>query len=339
MKNLIISAILVGFTIVTSKVACARVTGPCSDCHTMHNSQQGAPLAMDFDGNTFSPTDVPNPTLLVKDCIGCHTNTQEETIVDGVPMVFNVGGTDEALAGGNFWFLTDNDANGHNVYGIDMEGSSAMFPPPGDRNNTGITQTGVSALACAGTYGCHGQRNVDNEFDAVKGAHHANDTLGIDGSSVGLSYRFLDGILGLEDPDWEQDDSINSHNEYKGATSNTLDTMSYLCAECHGDYHAESAPGEVGTGSPWFRHPTDVVLTNDGEYAEYTTYSMVAPVARPNPGGGGVQSQVTPGTDIVMCLSCHRAHASPYYKIMRWDYRGWPASDTNGCAVCHTWKD
>ncbi len=343
MKNVIACAfIIVALLVHAEGEVSARVSGPCSHCHTMHNSQGGLPMARQLNASRtdFVTDSTPNPTLLVKDCIGCHTNTEPGTIVEGVPMVFNITGTGQPLAGGNFWSLTDDDANGHNVYGIDPEGSASMFPPPGDRNNTGITQTGATALSCAGTYGCHGQRTVVDELDAVKGAHHANDTMGIDGSSVGLSYRFLDGILGNEDDDWEQDDTINSHNEYKGSTSNTQDTISYLCAECHGDYHAETAPGEVGTASPWFRHPTDVELRNDGEYAGYTTYSMIAPVARTDPDNVSAPSQVTPGADIVMCLSCHRAHASPYYKIMRWDYRGWPgSSDTNGCAVCHTWKE
>jgi hypothetical protein len=43
-----------------------------------------------------------------------------------------------------------------------------------------------------------------------------------------------------------------------------------------------------------------------------------------------------------MCLSCHRAHASSNFKMMRWDYKGWPAclpGCTNGCNVCHTTKN
>ncbi len=37
----------------------------------------------------------------------------------------------------------------------------------------------------------------------MEGAHHKDDSGGITGASVGLSYRFLKGILGKEDTDWE----------------------------------------------------------------------------------------------------------------------------------------
>ncbi len=342
MNKVFVSAISVVFLMAFAVTAWPMVTGLCSNCHTMHNSQGGIPMALELNVSQtgFVHTGTPNPTLLTKSCVGCHTHTEEDTKVGGVPMVFNIGGPNQALAGGNFWYLTENDANGHNVYSINQEGSASMFPPPGDQDNTGITQTGDNALTCAGTYGCHGNRGVDDDLQAVKGAHHANDSGGVDGSSVGLSYRFLDGILGVEDTDWEQDDSNTSHNEYQGSTTGAPNTISYLCAECHGNYHTwEGGSGEVGTASPWFRHPTDIDMGDCDECASYTVYSMVAPVARPNP-YNATASVVNPGTDIVMCLSCHRAHASPNYKAMRWDYRGWPGNgEENGCSVCHTWKD
>jgi hypothetical protein len=163
-------------------------------------------------------------------------------------------------------------------------------------------------------------------------------------TNVADNYRFLLGIGGREDADWEYDVVNTSHNEYQGAIGFTISTtISYLCGECHGNsggggFHNSTG---VGTTSPWLRHPTDIILPSDAskEYKDYTSYSMVAPVARPNPDSVPDTTKVTPGTDIVMCLSCHRAHASPYFKMMRWDYKGWPANGgTNGCNVCHTSK-
>ena len=163
--------------------------------------------------------------------------------------------------------------------------------------------------------------------------------------------------MGKEDGDWEQDNINTSHNEYKGSRSytTTTETMSSLCAQCHPSFHGTgSLPGGDSTGidsdgqSPWFRHPIDIVLPSEGEYQYYNggpggtgaaPYSMVAPLARPDPQNVTDTSKINPGTDIVMCLSCHRAHGSDYFKLMRWDYKGWPAAGTNGCATCHTWKD
>jgi len=71
--------------------------------------------------------------------------------------------------------------------------------------------------------------------------------------------------------------------------------------------------------SPFIRHPTDVSLPATGEYTAYKGCKLSAPVARltvPD----GASSSVAPGSDAVMCLSCHVAHASNYPDMLRWDY-------------------
>ena len=76
-----------------------------------------------------------------------------------------------------------------------------------------------------------------------------------------------------------------------------------------------------------------------------TSYNPVSPVARP--GGfawasGTPSGEVAPGTDMVMCLSCHRPHGSRYADLLRWDYSAMDAggggSDV-GCFYCHTTKN
>ncbi len=309
----------------------------CSDCHTMHNSQDGRPVATELNTSTYTfETDAtPNQFLLVSDCTGCHTSSSgSSTIVKDTPIVFNTITPVDPLAGGNYYYVRSDDSRGHNPAGITSRDSVLGLTPPG--GNTMAAQ-----LRCAGQYGCHGDRSTGSDYTALKGAHHADDSGGVDGSSVGLSYRFLNGVVGKEDPDWEQDNINTSHNEYKGSTGPSADTISYLCSRCHGDFHTwTGGVSAVGTASPWLRHPTDITLKASGEYANYTTYSMTAPVARPDPGNVPDTTRVRPGTDIVMCLSCHRAHASPYYKILRWDYKS-PTLSTalSGCNVCHTSKN
>ncbi len=201
----------------------------------------------------------------------------------------------------------------------------------------------------------------------MKGAHHTVDSVlkfgGINevnqGGSVGLSYRFLKGVKGGEDSDWQATTGPTNHNEYKGATSMGLssltspanNTMSGLCAECHGYFHGTES-SNIGSASPWLRHPIDIILPGASissikEYQFYNggtgtnnPYSLDAPVGRvniPNNPSGFVN----PGTvdAVVMCLSCHRAHASPYFKMVRWDYKSWPGTGANGCNVCHTSKN
>jgi hypothetical protein len=316
----------------------ARVaTGACSECHTVHNSQGNDAVAYKLNAsyNGFDSDLTPNAMLLVSDCVGCHTSTGASTIVSNVPIVFNTGALSNPLAGGNFSSVRTDDVYGHNVSGIKAQDGNLGLTPPG---GTALS----SQLTCAGEFGCHGDRSGgNNNFTGLSSAHHTDDSGGITGASVGLSYRYLDGILGKEDSNWEQDNTNTSHNEYNGSTSSSTDTISYLCSQCHGDFHTwEGGALEVGTASPWLRHPTDIALKSSGEYAGYTSYSMTAPVARPDPNAVPSTTQVVPGTDIVMCLSCHRAHASPYYKMLRWDIKSATlATALSGCNVCHTSKN
>ena len=340
----------------------AKVSGECSNCHTMHNSQAGASMAT-YGVSQWGDT-APFEALTRGTCLGCHGQGGTDHIksIGNIPQVYHTGSTD--LAGGNFYHILKtggSDTFGHNVADIDnVEGNSSMFPPPGDQySQNGITS---STFTCAGQYGCHGNRSATSSFTAMKGAHHTDDTI-IDGSSTGTSYRFLKGVLGLENPTtaWRNVDATD-HNEYKGvngpgadtgsATSPANETISGFCEECHGYYHGTSTTEgqeETGSSSPWLRHPTDIVLpsTSSKEYQYYNggtggtaaaDYSILAPLARPNLATIISTSKINPGTDIIMCLSCHGAHATNFYKLMRWDYKNWPPG-TNGCNVCHTSKN
>jgi hypothetical protein len=334
--------ILVFFFLFSGPLLLHAQTGACSDCHTMHNSQDGNLVAEDFEGN---PLEVPYSFLLVSTCVGCHSSDGSSPVVSvafrNTPIVNNLSEPLGTLAGGNFYYLSGGDTLGHNVFSSNPDEVLGDAPPGGDFPEGG---TYAGQMRCAGTRGCHGSNGghgeapADDQLYAVYGAHHGNAS-STDGSTVGNSYRFLYGIQGLEDDDWEQDNVNTSHNEYMGSVGfSDTTSINFFCGECHGDYHDSSG---VGSASPWLRHPTDVALpAGTMEYAQYTTYSMLAPVARADPFNVQDTTEVTPGADIVMCLSCHRAHASPYYKLMRWDFR---SSDLDtalsGCAVCHTNKN
>jgi predicted CXXCH cytochrome family protein len=86
-----------------------------------------------------------------------------------------------------------------------------------------------------------------------------------------------------------------------------------------------------------------VSLPATGEYAAYTEYDLDAPVGRLTVPATS-SSVVTPGSDAVMCLSCHVAHASNYPDMLRWDYDAMIAGNAGaaagtGCFSCHTTKD
>ena len=128
-------------------VAGAAVSGPCVDCHTMHNSQNGASVT----GGAA------NDQLLAGDqCVGCHATG-----------VGNVAGTGVAVSGaviaplvddpantnaGGYFIKTDQtfDSQQHNVADITvMTGDDNLFgtgAPGGGSFST--TDAGSPTLTC-----------------------------------------------------------------------------------------------------------------------------------------------------------------------------------------------
>ena len=342
----------------------ARVAGNCSNCHTMHNSQGGQPVARGDApwGGTGGSTDA-RPSLLVASCLGCHSSVTSESIkeFDGnkIPIVFNTTGyPTNPLAGGNFFSVMTDDTKGHNIFTQDTHLSVA----PGDPglsgtcgNNTNCHQNLYAVSTVAGLEGKQGCEKCH-----LDPKHHANDhdsTGGLVTSAEQGWYRFLSGhstgvdsgVEGYEDGDWQKTVSSDDHNEYLGSQISggygfvmLGNTTTAYCTGCHGRFHINQ-----GKASPWLRHPSDAALPASGEYTNYTLYNPLVPVAR-----SSLLSSPSPTVssgDMVMCLSCHRAHASPYFKMMRWDYKAWPGTGGDGCDpsagkhgccnVCHTSKN
>jgi|Deesub1362B_J571_1020462.scaffolds.fasta_scaffold00236_41 predicted CXXCH cytochrome family protein len=335
----------------------AMVSGPCSLCHTMHNSQNGAAVAKAITntgwndlGELAGPTTAtPYEYLLVSSCVGCHSSTTANTIITlgslTIPIVYNMIEPIKPLAGGNFYWVANpayGDAYGHNVYGI-VGKDSQLTEAPG--RLWGCNSTCHTTLAAdfpdpmynkRGCEGCHASTAHHDDskpwYRFVKAPH-------------GDSYY----VEGVEDSDWEYTTDLNDHNYYKGTTVlywgvgyfPQYKTITAFCTGCHGNFHGSGPlPGQgMGDSSPWIRHPTDIALPQTGEYSAYdpvTNYSTEAPVAWVNP------QNPTRAEAVVMCLSCHRAHGSPYKDLLRWDYNQMIANgggpDT-GCFTCHTTKN
>jgi hypothetical protein len=380
-------------------VSAAKIEGQCPDCHTMHNSEQGEPVAVSH-GDFDNPSPISNSTLLRMDCISCHAQGTGERIVilpggDQVPQVFH-GDHIGDLAAGNFAYISGSKSGvgepgsrkGHDVVDFGLV-DDVFTHPPGFRHGNDPRYFRMENFTCAGVNGCHGWRNQLMEDDqgnliprvgleAVKGAHHDNEDGQLTvGDTVANSYRFLLGLFGFENPDpdnrW-QNVSAEIHNEYYGYSGISLpfgdddcfrchvnstqptttsyvttpnNSMSGFCITCHSDFHSA---GSAATAA-FLRHPADYVIPDRGEYAAYTTYDPTAPVARPMV-HGSPSSHVQPGTDMVMCLSCHMAHASPFDGMLRFDYAEMIAGNAGtggiggigggaggrGCFACHTSK-
>ncbi len=388
-RVLLVATILSFAALFDTGAAVARVRGPCGNCHTMHNSQNGSAMS-DRSDVAFTSSDVQNyqgGNLLKNACIGCHSSTGSETIIDlgqtRIPIVYNLAEPARPLAGGNFyWVQAKGDEYGHNVRTVDglldkAPGGDTLFGTVPNNCGFGGCHQSLASIRYGpgpgplfnpivgnGCIGCHDPaHHKDDEQHMLAGGYKYVD-------ESGGGYRFLNkagkrywdipphsppAVAGIEDPNWEQNPSSGSHNEYQDspkpgaplAYGSNAQGISDFCAGCHNTYHSWQAGGEPngGYGNPWLRHPVSYALPATGEYAAYTTYDPTVPVARPDAAAlqayTGPSDQVTPGVDKVMCLSCHRAHGSPYKDMLRWDYDANVAGGggSGGCFVCHSGKN
>ncbi len=343
----------------------AVITGTCANCHTMHNSQDGNTVASSggaaWSGGTIQggSLSTANENLLVSDCVGCHSNTDTETILNingsNIPIVYNTGGYPaQPLAGGNFANVPTDTTMGHNVYGIaGVDGNLGYAPGAfaddgspaigcgnschtslalSPSQNTGRVSTGEPG----GCQGCHGYV-----------AHHNNNDASTQPRPTAANggYRFLGPpaghtmggtVDGVEDPDWEFTAGATDHNVYAAeVVDDTEDpqSMGKFCAGCHGSFHANGDPNNFtslmltgidnGDGSqtnPWVRHPANYPIPNSGEFSQVINQAYDPAI----PVAMNVQGAYNAGTvdagDQVFCLSCHRAHGSDQPDMLRFDY-------------------
>ncbi|MEW6220106.1 MAG: cytochrome c3 family protein [Thermodesulfobacteriota bacterium] len=340
-----LAGVLLAGSCVAASPASSRVSGVCANCHTMHNSQAGQPVAAagtgagwDASGRLAGPAGGPVESLLISDCVGCHSSTTSETIIQvggvRIPVVYNTVPPVNPLAGGNFhWVVANGDGYGHNVRGIAGE-DQVLAVAPG--------KLGGCNNSCHDSLAREPGSSQYNNGGGCKGCHYQvfhhqdNDR-----------YRFLVGhqtgdcyVTGVEDADWEQvaDGSHNlQHGHDRDASPGALglartQSISSYCGGCHGLFHDSTRIR--GAGDTWLRHPTDILLPEVGEYAAYnpvTDSSTEAPVAWLDP------TQPRRTEAVVSCLSCHRPHGSDQPDLLRWDYAS--MAEGTGCFTCHTDKD
>lgn len=180
----------VGLVAAFSGPAAAKVTGVCSNCHTMHNSQGGTPMSGVGNISETGPFDA----LTRGTCVGCHSNTGNETIKDSgtskIPVVFNTVQPEDELAGGNFYWVVENGAEyGHNVLtipGILQDGNLDEAPGiPGSASNGAECDDCHSRIAdCTGCHNPYHHGEDDRPVVGVRDQDLKND-------EKAVFYRFL----------------------------------------------------------------------------------------------------------------------------------------------------
>lgn len=333
LRKTLMTVFLVFLSVVLIYGYADAVSGPCSSCHTMHNSQDGTWQASDDDG-TLSAT--ANEHLTKSTCLGCHNGA-----VSAAPNIF---GTTQRTAGGTFApsvvdANTGDNSKVHNVRDItwnNAEETSLLNLTPGEQTQGSYDPpTGASDLTCAGDKGCHGDHAKSGSAAGIKGYHHA--------ASPG--YRFLEyyngsatKIEGKGSSDWEKNGATSgNHNVYRALTSDsepTRDSISSLCSLCHGGFHDRDDTANSGV---WTRHPTEYSIP--AGWSATVDYER-NPFAFDSDAWDSVStgSEYTATNAKVACVSCHKAHGSDEADLLRFSYGDMAAggSSTFGCLGCHT---
>jgi hypothetical protein len=273
----------------------------CDGCHVMHQGDvipgPGGEGALLLD---ISPSDV---------CLNCHAGAAG-SVMGSDPLA-----PPPERGAGNFVFLLEdnlNDLVDGQANPIPGEAAGHSIVAPG----RGLSQDSRYALAPGGTFpssqlgctSCHDPHGTVG-FRLLYGVgtvesgpafftSPAPDALGL-------------GLGGVETP--------TSHTAYRGG-------MSAWCGNCHGNYHQSGISG--------FEHGSDLNLgpgvstqynLYDGDDAPTagsfaSAYLPEVPFEDPGPATSQTSTQGPSSTSRVMCLSCHRAHASSAPAAGRWDF-------------------
>jgi hypothetical protein len=306
--------------------------GPCNGCHTIHNSPDNPKAAAGTSRWLLKSTD---PSSI---CLNCHAGP-------GSPAsgsVFSADGS-AMTPGGDFYWLkktfswatgsSPGASHGHNVvardFGLDQD--SRWSQAPGGSYP-------AASLACTSCHDPHGKVNGGTAANAppVAGsgsygeAAAAGTTRGnyrllgdarYNGGQQVQGYSFIHAApVAAQNPLAPYGESDSSHPDYGVG-------MSAWCANCHQDYllngHAAfSHPVDGPLGPAAVSRYNSYVKTGDLSGQRATAYLQFVPFER----GSGDRSLLDPtgtagpdGNSRIVCLTCHRAHASAFRAAGRWD--------------------
>lgn len=274
----------------------------CDSCHVSHNSVDGLPVVPgagnDYQLLAESPSDV---------CLLCHGRGSGRVL-----------GLDPLLpppetGGGNFVFLLEDNLN-------DAQ-DGQLDPIPGDAAGHNLVAPGHGLAADPRYVTAPGGAFPARELGCTSchDPHERNTFRMLNGSGP-----VQNGVASFTEaaPRGEGID-LDAGSETAANHSAYVQGMSRWCGNCHGRYH------ERGISS--FEHPVDETLEPEVR-DQYNRYNGEA-----DPTGGdqflaylpevpfedlsaAVDSRTGPTlSSRIMCLSCHRAHATSAQAALRWD--------------------
>jgi len=240
--------------------------------------------------------------------------------------------------GGDFFWLTqsysytvrgtpytsDPDNVGHNVvatdYGLTVDATNTAAPGG---------SYPASDLGCNSCHDPHGQVNGGSTAPiSVSGSYGEEPPAG----TIAGNYRLLgDTAYGLAPAPVAVISDTGPNGKYGEVDDHHVaygSNMSEWCSSCHGDYISDSHKHPAGNGEH-MNGQTDnyieYVATGDLSGVLGTSYLALVPFEIGEEATRAdllLRSESTEGPDTnsnVMCLTCHRAHASAFTNITRWD--------------------
>jgi len=194
MKKIYLTVSLVGLTAAVAYAAAPGVQGTgkagpntaqyhsydgliCTDCHTLHNSENGATI----NNTTLGGTQLNRELLKRGDwtdmCLSCHTegsNTSATALLAGVentgwlaPPVMSINGTytGGSMPAGDFFFSKQDAKKGHNpsyTKGAVLTGSGTSLLMPSDPTLKALPPGGVAITD--GEWSCHSCHGMHSRF-------------------------------------------------------------------------------------------------------------------------------------------------------------------------------
>lgn len=295
----------------------------CNGCHTMHNSENNTTIvagATQGQGVSAFLLKAAKPT---DTCLLCHNRATSYGVVGTDPMNPMRGGAGSGA--GDFIFLKtanlSDSTHGGGVIPGDQAGHNIVS------DTLGIAADSINTTAPGGTFpssdlacsSCHDPHGTDS-FRILYGANRI-----VHGES---------GDYTFTNPSPQAVAIANGSTETQTNHTAYISGMSAWCANCHGDFHANDGN---------LIHPSGTAIgaTIATIYNKYngTTDCIDNPPSGGAPCGTGVQATAylpqvafeddgaaidsTAGPTAnsrVMCLTCHRSHATSAPNAGRWDF-------------------
>lgn len=285
-------------------------TDDCWGCHNNHKSS---------DPSSTCLTCHNMPSKEKKgECRNCHKFNLNEVIAR-TPIVFSDDGSAMTPGGDFYWLKKDfvwtskegmqkvipGEKHGHNVisetYDLSQQGSEFSKAPYGSYPS--------SKLSCCS---CHNPHEVmDNTFRLLGGVSY-------NGGVADFSFTH-EAPIAAADPSRRYEESEFHHVAYGSG-------MSEWCSNCHVNAQEKGHSHPTGKNAPLKELSNNYnAYSSSGNFtnSKATAYLFLVPFETGSKEVSSLDplSMSGPGYFAnVMCLSCHRAHASAFDAIGRWDF-------------------